>query len=98
MAELETLKFSYIENINNEFESFKRLIEIMREDSVINEKVINMLQLDSYPRHIVLSNWLEQLRRKSASENLRKVLSCLFDDNVAKKVLSLINNHRILNN
>ncbi len=89
------MKSSKLHNINMELESFEKLIQVMRDDSFINENVITMLKLDSYQRRIVLNNWLEQLRRKNASENLRKALSCLFDDIVAEKVLTVINRRLI---
>ncbi len=91
----ELMKSSKLHNINMELESFEKLIQVMRDDSFINENVITMLKLDSYQRRIVLNNWLEQLRRKNASENLRKALSCLFDDIVAEKVLTVINRRLI---
>ena len=83
------------ENINEEFGPLKKLIQVMRDDSYINEKVITMLKLDSYQRRIVLNNWLEKLRQQNAPENLKQALSCLFDDKVAEKVLTVINNRLI---
>lgn len=82
---------------NNEFdiESIDRLLKAMRYDLVINKKVVNILKMDSYPRHIVLSNWLEQLRCNNAPYRLMQSLSCLFDDNIAAKVLTFINDHQI---
>ena len=71
---------------------FIRLINVMQNDCIINNRVKKMLELDSFNRRTVLNRWLEQLHRKSASENLTQALSCLFDDKVAKKVLTLINN------
>ena len=50
-----------------------------------------MLKLDSYQRRYVLNSWLEQLRVHHASENLLSALSCLFDDKIAEKELTLIN-------
>jgi len=91
------LKSSKTEDIDREFEPLKKLIQVMRDDPVINVKVIKMLQLDPYQRRTVLNNWLEQLRRRNASGNLLNALSCLFDDKVAEKVLTLINNHQIKN-
>ena len=76
---------------------FMRLINVMQNDCIIKNRIKKMLELDSFNRRTVLNRWLEQLRRKNASENLRQALSCLFDDNVAKKVLTIINNHRTLN-
>jgi hypothetical protein len=89
------LKSSKTKNVNNQFESLGRLIQVMRDDSVINEKVIQMLQMDSYQRRTVLNNWLERLRRQNAPGNLLSALSCLFDDKVAEKVLVIINDHKI---
>lgn len=63
----------------------------MRDDTVINEKVIEVLNLDSYKRRIILNNWLEQLRRQNASEKMVQILSYLFDDIVAEETLKLIN-------
>ena len=80
---------SYI--IDAEFEPLVTLLKAMRKDPVINKKVVNLLKMDSFPRHIVLSNWLEQLRRKNAPAKLTQILLYLFDDIVAEKVLLLIN-------
>jgi hypothetical protein len=79
---------------NIETRQFAQLIQGIRDDPEINKRVIQLLKLDSYQRRNVLNRWLEQLRRKSASENLRQALSGLFDDNIAKKVLTLINNRQ----
>ena len=80
-------------NQDSESKQFVQLLQVIREDSAINKKLIQLLKLDSFQRRNVLNRWLEQLRRKSASENLRQALSCLFDDKIAKKVLTLINNN-----
>ncbi|MFC2088475.1 hypothetical protein ACFLSX_02655 [Calditrichota bacterium] len=79
-------------SLDAEFEPLVTLLKAMRKDPVINKKVVNILKMDSYPRRIVLSNWLEQLRRNNAPIKLTQILSYLFDDIVAEKVLSLINN------
>ena len=63
----------------------------MRKDPVINAEVMKILKLDPYQRRFVLNNWLEQLRFRNASENLLSALSSLFDDTIAEKVLTLIN-------
>ena len=78
-------------NFETEFESFATLIKAMQSDSVINKKVNNILILESYPRRLVLNNWLEQLRRNNAPQKLLQSLTCLFDDVVAEQVLALIN-------
>ena len=79
------------EDIDSEFESFEKLIQVMRDDPLINEKVIQVLQLNSFQRRSVLNSLLEQLRIHHASENLMSALSCLFDDKIAVEVLTLIN-------
>ena len=76
------------------FKPFIKLMQVMRGDPLINEKVIGMLNLDSYQRRIILNNWLEQLRKKNATENLTQALSCLFDDKIAQEVLGLINDRK----
>ena len=76
-----------VNDFEYQIESILILMDAIRRDSIINKKVLNMLRLDSYPRHIVLSNWLEQLRLNKAPEKLTKTLSILFDDDIAKKVL-----------
>jgi hypothetical protein len=86
-----------VHNYDNNYESILKLLQAMCNDPVINRKVINILKMDSYPRHIVLSNWLEQLRRINAPTKLMQSLACLFDDNITKKVWTLINDHQINN-
>jgi len=85
------MKLSKPQNTDKEFEPFINLIQVMRDDPVINKKVIKILKQDSYKRRTVLNNWLEQLRQQNASEKLTQTLSYLFDDIVAEKTLKLIN-------
>jgi hypothetical protein len=66
------------------------LLHAMRQDPVIYRKVITMLEMDPYPRRIVLSNWLEELRLHHAPNQLSHTLSYLFDDLIAEKVYRLI--------
>jgi len=75
-----------------EFEPLAKLLQAILSDPVINKKVVSILKMDSYPRRLVLNNWLEQLRRNNAPKKLTRTLSYLFDDNVAQKVLFLISN------
>jgi len=79
--------------MDNSFDSFGTLIQIMRDDEDINEKVMAVLRLDSYKRRTILNNWLEQLRIQKAPQNLINALSSLFDDKVAEQVLQFINKH-----
>jgi hypothetical protein len=80
---------------DNESKYLIRLIQTMRDDDLINKKVIEMLKLDSYQRRSVLNNWLERLRMENAPQNLLSALSCLFDDKIAEQVLALINDPKI---
>lgn len=88
------MKPSQITDLDKDFEPFIKLIQVIRDDPVVNEKVVTILKLDSYQRRSVINNWLEQLRKQNAFENLRQALSCLFDDNVAAKVLKIISTHQ----
>ena len=74
-----------------ELESFERLLEATHHDPVIKKKILSILKMDSYSRHIVLSNWLELLHRRNAPEKLIKMLSYLFDDSIAEMVYEFIN-------
>jgi hypothetical protein len=76
-------------NNEKDFESIVKLLQAMSCDPLINKKVVNILKMDSYPRHIVLSNWLEQLRRNNAPAKLTKTLAYLFNDDIAEKTLLL---------
>ena len=87
------MKPSQMVDLDKDYESFINLIQVMRDDPVVNEKVLTILKLDSFHRRTVINIWLEQLRRQNAFENLRQALSCLFDDKVAAKVLKIIS-HR----
>ena len=66
-----------------------------KDDPVVNEKVITILKLDSFQRKSILNNWLEQLRKQNALENLQRALSYLFDEHIAAKVLKIFNNQQI---
>ena len=80
---------------NNTTERISLLLEAIVNDPLINNKVTGLLKLDSYARRIVLSNWLEQLRRKNASGKLTQTLTVLFDDNVAEMLYNMINNSKL---
>ena len=93
-----TLKKPIKEADDNGSESLIRLIQVMRGDLDINKKVIEMLKLNSYQRRSVLNNWLERLRIENAPQNLLSALSSLFDDDVARQTLELINRSKIKDN
>jgi hypothetical protein len=82
-------------NIDNNFEPFQKLILAIRDDPLLNKRIMYILQMDSFKRRTVLNNWLENLRIRHASDNLLSALSCLFDDTIANKVLQLITKHKI---
>jgi hypothetical protein len=82
-------------DVDQDFESFNTLLQVMRDDQLINEKITTLLKMDSYQRRYILNYWLEQLRKQNALENLQQALSCLFDDNVSAKVLKIISHHQI---
>jgi len=83
------------EDIDNDFELLKKLVQVMRDDPLINEKIIKLLRMDSFQRRAVLNNWLEQLRIRKAPDNLLQALSSLFDDKIADQVLAIINGCKI---
>lgn len=81
--------------IDAEHEPLFTLLDTILNDPVINNKVDKLLKLDSYPRHIVLSNWLEQLRLNKAPHKLTQTLTYLFDDSIAEKVYNLLNRSKV---
>ena len=74
---------------------FSNLLQVITEDPEINSRVVQLLKLDSFTRRLLLNKWLEQLRRKGATNKLLQALSCLFDNEIAEKTLSFlkIKNH-----
>ena len=82
---------------NDLSQSFAHLLQVIKADQEIKSRVIQLLKSNSFTRRLLLNKWLEQLRRRQAPEKLIDALSCLFDDNIAKNVLGLINNHQIRN-
>ena len=81
--------------IDVELEPLFTLLNAILKDSVINNEVKKILNMDSYPRHIVLSNWLEQLRLNKAPEKLTQTLTYFFDDSIAEKVYNLIKRSKV---
>ena len=86
------LKNQIKNNLNVEAEDFSHLLRLIKDDPELNSRVEYLLTLGSYQRRLVLNRWLEELRKKSASEQLRQALSYLFDNTVAQKVLTIIHN------
>jgi len=77
------------------YESIINLIGIMRENREIGTKLKQVLRMKPYQRRTVLNRWLEQLQVQQAPTPLLGALAYLFDDKIAGKVLSLINNHKL---
>ena len=77
------------------YKSVMTLIGIMREEREIRMRVKQVLQMKPYQRRSVLKRWLEQLRVQQAPAPLLEALACLFDDKIAAKILSLIDNHEL---
>jgi hypothetical protein len=73
-------------------DQFAHLIQIAQNDDEINNRIVQLLRLDSYRRRIVLNRWLERLRREGARENLQQSLACLFDDDIVEKTLLILKN------
>ena len=71
-------------------ETFANMLQVINEDHEINTRVVQLLKLDSFRRRLVLNKWLEQLRRKGATHKLMQALSCLLDNEIAEKTLSLL--------
>ena len=86
------MKNPFRNKLNVEAEDFSHLLRLIKDDPELNNHVVYLLTLSSYQRRLVLNRWLEELRRKSASEQLRQALSYLFDNTVAQKVLTIIHN------
>jgi len=70
------------------------LVQITNEDATIKKRILELLQLSSFERRLQLNIWLEQLRHRNASDNMRYILSILFDDIVSEKVFTIINNNQ----
>jgi hypothetical protein len=91
------MKFLVTEQSNDLSQSFTSLLQVIKADEEIKDRVIQLLKSNSFTRRLLLNKWLEQLRRRQAPEKLLQALSCLFDDNISKNLLKLINNHRVQN-
>ena len=87
------MRSSNVKSCDNHIESLSILLQAIINDPVVNKKVSLLLKMESYPRRIVLSNWLEKLQQRKASEKLVQTLSLLFDDKIAKQVMEFISKY-----
>jgi len=71
-------------------ENFIALVQLMKEDDEIRSKIEPILSLDPFNRKSALNTWLEQLKLQQAPNKFVILLSCLTDDDIAKKVLQVI--------
>jgi hypothetical protein len=92
------LGFLEKKEINDISESFAGLLQVIKKDRELNARVIQLLELNSFRRRLLLNKWLEQLRLKKAPDRLTQALSCLLDDTIAGNTLKLIENINLNNN
>ena len=81
-------------NKNKQFvaddENFIALVQVLKEDYKVRSKIEPILSLDKFNRKSALNTWLEQLKFQQSPEKFISLLSCLIDDDIAKKLLSVI--------
>jgi hypothetical protein len=71
-------------------EDFLRLVQVVKEEPQIRQILKSILGLDNFNRKSVLNTWLEELKLKQAPKKFRSALSCLLDDDIARKTLDII--------
>ena len=71
-------------------EDFIALVQVLKDDYKIRSKIEPILSLDQFNRKSTLNTWLEQLKFQQAPEKFINLLSCLLDDDIAKKLLQVI--------
>jgi len=71
-------------------ENFIALVQVLKEDYKVRSKIEPILSLDKFNRKSALNTWLEQLKFQQAPEKFIVLLSCLLDDDIAKKLLRVI--------
>ena len=68
---------------------FVRLVQLMRDDADLRDKMLPLLALDSFNRKSALNTWLEELKLQSAPTEIISALACLVDDAIAAKILEI---------
>ena len=71
-------------------EDFLRLVQVIKEDLQIRQTLQSILGLDSFNRKSALNTWVEELNLKQAPKRFISALSCLLDDDIARKTLDII--------
>jgi hypothetical protein len=79
-----------IENQTIEAIYVDQLLNTVLEDPLIRKRFIEILQLSSIERRMILNNWIETYWLKNTGPEIIKALACLFDDKLAAKMLKLI--------
>ena len=72
-----------------------RLLQTAREDPVIKNRLIELLQLSPEERRMVLNNWIETYWLNNTGPEIVQALAYLFDDKLANEILRLLNNNLI---
>lgn len=71
-------------------ENFIAMVQVLKENDKIRSRIEPILSLDNFNRKSALNTWLEQLKYQQAPKKFIGLLSCLLDDNIAKKLLHII--------
>ncbi len=71
-------------------EDFLRLVQVAQEEPQIRKTLKSILGLDNFNRKSALNTWLEELKLKQAPIEFIDALSCLLDDDIARKTLAII--------
>ncbi|MCK4797651.1 MAG: hypothetical protein KAT05_09730 [Spirochaetes bacterium] len=83
-----------MKNINKKYitenEAFITLIEIAKEDKKIKNMLLPILRLDHFNRKSVLNTYISKMKLKNAPKNFTEAISYLLDDEIANKVLEII--------
>jgi hypothetical protein len=74
-----------------EIRHLHQLLQTAREDHVIKNRLIELLQLSPGERRMVLNNWIETYWLKNTGPEIIQALAYLFDDKLASETLKLIN-------
>ena len=74
-----------------EIHHIHQLLQTAREDHVIKNKLIELLQLSPGERRMVLNHWIETYWLKHTGPEIIQALAYLFDDKLASETLKLIN-------
>ncbi len=73
-----------------ENESFVTLLQVARDNPEIKNQLVAILSQTGFNRKSILNSYLDELRYKRAPDDLISALSCLLDDNIAKKALEIL--------